>query len=90
MTTRSKNATDKLGQCSSTGQVARQCHCIHHDEWVKNNPNFNLINLVKDKSKTLSKRIEKKVRKIFYLENLFVLDVFELQKTSMALGHSQK
>ena len=27
---------------------------------MKNNPNFNLINLVKDKSKTFSKSIEKK------------------------------
>ena len=60
MTTRSKNSTDKLRQCSSTGQVARWCCCIHHDEWVKNNSNFNLINLVKDKSKTFSKSIENK------------------------------
>ena len=60
MTTRSKNSIDKLRRCSSTGQVARRCCCIHHDEWVKNNSNFNLINLVKDKSKTFSKSIEKK------------------------------
>ena len=62
MTTRSKNSIDKLGRCSTTGQVARRCRCIHHDEWVKDNPDFNLINLVKDKSKNLSKSIEKKIR----------------------------
>ena len=85
MTTRSKNSIDKLERCSSTGQVARRCCCIHHDEWMKDNPNFDLINVVKDKSKNLSKSIEKKIeRKIIYLENLFVPDVFELQKTYMA------
>ena len=57
----------------STGQVTRRCHCIHHDKRVKDNPNFNLISLVEDKSKNLSKSIEK-----FYLENSFVPDVFEL------------
>ena len=72
MTTRSKNSIDKLGRCSTTGQVARRCRCIHHDEWVKDNPDFNLINLVKDKSKNLSKSIEKKIREKNSLSGKFI------------------
>ena len=72
MTTRSKNSIDKLGRCSSTGQIARRCRCIHHDEWVKDNPNFNLINLVKDKSKNLFKSIEKKIREKNILSGKFI------------------
>ena len=72
MTTRSKNSIDKLGRCSTTGQVARRCRCIHHDEWLKDNPDFNLINLVKDKSKNLSKSIEKKVREKNILSGKFI------------------
>ena len=87
MTTRSKNSIDKLGRCSTTGQVARRCRCIHHDEWVKDNPDFNLINLVKDKSKNLSKSIEKKIREKNILSGKLICtgDVFVLRKTYMAL-----
>ena len=72
MTTRSKNSIDKLERCSSTGQVARRCCCIHHDEWMKDNPNFNLINVVKDKSKNLSKSIKKKIREKNNLSGKFI------------------
>ena len=39
---------------------------------MKDNPNFNLINLVKDKSKNLSKSIEKKIREKNILSGKFI------------------
>ena len=75
MTTRSKNSTDKPERYSSTGQVARRCCCIHHDEWMKDNAvkeTMQSVNAVKDKSKNLSKSIEKKIREKNILSGKFI------------------
>ena len=51
MSTRSNNKIEKLGRCSSSGQVAKGCPCIQHNNWPSNSGKSRVVNLLKDKGK---------------------------------------
>ena len=55
MSTHSKNKIEKLGHCSSSGQVAEGCCCIQHNNWSPNSKKSRVINL-------LPRSIEKQLR----------------------------
>ena len=62
MSTRSENKTEKLGRCSLSGQVAKGCRCIQHNNWSSDSDKSRVINLLKDKGKLLPRSIEKLLR----------------------------
>ena len=45
ISTRSKNKIEKLDRCSSSGQVAKGCCCIQHNNWSPNSKKSRVINL---------------------------------------------
>ena len=72
MSTRSKNKIEKLSCCPSFGQVAKGCHCIQHDNWSSHSDKSWVINLLKDKGKSLSQSIEKQLREKGLLSGNFI------------------
>ena len=62
MSTCSKNKIEKLGRCPSSGQIAKGCRCIQHSNWSSNSDKSRVINLLKDKGKSLPQSIEKQLR----------------------------
>ena len=65
MSTHSKNNIEKLGHCSSSGQVAKGCCCIQHNNWSPNSKKSRVINL-------LPRSIEKQLREKGLLSGNFI------------------
>ena len=65
MSTHSKNKIEKLGRCSSSGQVAKGCCCIQHNNWSPNSKKSRVINL-------LPRSIEKQLREKGLLSGNFI------------------
>ena len=72
MSTRSRNKIEKLGRCSSSGQVAKGCRCIQHDNWSSNSDKSRVINFLKDKGKSSPRSIEKQLREKGLLTGNFI------------------
>ena len=63
MSIRSKNKIEKLDCCSSSGQAVKECRCIQHNNCLPNSYKSSVINLLKDKKKSLPQSTEKQLRK---------------------------
>ena len=54
-----KNKIENLGRCPCSGQFAKGCRCIQHNNWSSNSDKSRVISLLKDKGKSLPQSIEK-------------------------------
>ena len=81
MSTRSNNKIEKLGRCSSSGQVAKGGRCIQHNNWSSNSGKSRVVNLLKDKGKSLPRSIEEQLREKGLLSGNFICKTCAKSKT---------